>query len=981
MKRFLSLFLSIAIVFSSVNIVNAQENVDIKYITVQVEFSDNIGTTEDLQFMAIGNNVYANAEELGTRLGYQVSISDTNVVIANREKSGTVPYGMTVFYYDSTKISHMLFTKMADYEAAFESVKNEKGAWIPLEQSLLLLNSSMLIVDNTILIDMPSKNIIDIYMDILKENQKYLFDWQEDIGLSEENEDTMGKASAVVTMFNGLLDLDGDSWVQFVQSFALDSSSYDAKYGEKLAMLFCTYSDDELEQQVKEMEDLMSHFNGEGALGKAINAIDKDLDEKIDDLLKTSNELKSKIDTNNNESIVAYNKSYQALENACDKADFFSDATELYTKVGKEVSEATSFLDKFYKVAEVVGFASEFQNQDEFAVSALTKFVSDSESQSVMSKAMKESIEDYTTILQTNVAGYSAIRYLEENYDDLIFEATNLVSSLGLPAQLMLIGWDVMSDNIPFYKEGLNNADSYMLFMYANIFQADAIEAYQTLRNATFDDVENITLEKLYEVSQYCYTYLKSCYIARNAALGSLKEETKASVPYLIEYQNSINEEIAGYLVQLKNAEVTNDSKCYGFLPSDNAEYVKKYDGSKLANIIEKADSQKEPVLDSYEESLKNILSESISEPILNFICDDFDNNGVYEGIAFCGECSSEDGSYFGTLYFVTQNGVEVIREEDGYWNSGVVYDFGDKKIIGITRYFTTCGLSYYYEIDGMTFKELEGSGYGEGFQDEDGKMYMTDSQYDAGVDGMGHTWNLYYFYWEDDLKEYGGIEISEEQFLEYDGAETILEKILKDGYEITSIYKRQNNIININCCDEYYNQNVRVLLKDECVQSFPIGEKGFYESGIIKPALIPSIATYENEDNKILDDVIENSRECYYEIENQQNLYTVEEEVNYVRYVSNGVMRKIVLYPDESELRDMTETYYYDENGKLVFAFVYDAQNEFRYYFHEGLIYRYIDNSGKIYDYETGKDPYEVEDAGKISSNGELEKHYYYGD
>ena len=66
----------------------------------------------------------------------------------------------------------MLFTKMADYEAAFESVKNEKGAWIPLEQSLLLLNSSMLIVDNTILIDMPSKNIIDIYMDILKDNQK-----------------------------------------------------------------------------------------------------------------------------------------------------------------------------------------------------------------------------------------------------------------------------------------------------------------------------------------------------------------------------------------------------------------------------------------------------------------------------------------------------------------------------------------------------------------------------------------------------------------------------------------------------------------------------------------------------------------------------------------------------------------------------------------------------------------------------------------
>lgn len=58
--------------------------------------------------------------------------------------------------------------------------------WIPLEYSLLLLNSSMLVVDNTILIDMPSKNIIDIYMDVLKNNQTYLFDWQDDIGISEK---------------------------------------------------------------------------------------------------------------------------------------------------------------------------------------------------------------------------------------------------------------------------------------------------------------------------------------------------------------------------------------------------------------------------------------------------------------------------------------------------------------------------------------------------------------------------------------------------------------------------------------------------------------------------------------------------------------------------------------------------------------------------------------------------------------------------
>lgn len=104
-----------------------------------------------------------------------------------------------------------------------------------------------------------------------------------------------------------------------------------------------------------------------------------------------------------------------------------------------------------------------------------------------------------------------------------------------------------------------------MLSMYASIFQADSFTSYQTLRNSIFSDVNNITPENLYKISQYCYTYLKFCYITRDAALGALSEGTKTAVPDLIEYQNNINEEIAGYLVQLKNADKTNESKCYGF--------------------------------------------------------------------------------------------------------------------------------------------------------------------------------------------------------------------------------------------------------------------------------------------------------------------------------------------------------------------------------------------------------------------------------
>lgn len=105
-------------------------------------------------------------------------------------------------------------------------------------------------------------------------------------------------------------------------------------------------------------------------------------------------------------------------------------------------------------------------------------------------------------------------------------------------------------------------------------------------------------------------------------------------------------------------------------------------------------------------------------------------------------------------------------------------------------------------------------------------------------------TWNVYYFYWDNGLREYGGTSISTEEFATYSGSNVILQKISEDGFYITSIYKRQNGIININCCDGWSNANVRVILENENEVS-PFAEEYYYEEGIIKAALIPEIATY----------------------------------------------------------------------------------------------------------------------------------------
>ena len=651
MKRVISLLLCIVLWISSTNIVLAKENKEDVYTTISVEFSDNIGVIEDLQIMIKNNHVYANAEQLGVRLGYEIKILEEYVAIYNQRASQTIPYSLTAFYYGSTKVAHMLFYQMVEnYEAPFETVKNENGIWIPLEYSLLLLNSSMLIVDNTILVDMPSKNIIDIFTDITKSKGKYDFNWQKDIGISEKNQNTMGKASFIVTTFDGILGMEGESWAQFVQSFALDSSSYDVKYGEELAKLFCTYSNKELKEATSNLKSTMSYFNGKGTIGKTISILEEYGDEKIGKLLERSEELKSKIDVNNSKSILSYNKAYQALENACDQADFFSDATDLYMQVGKEVQKATSLLDKFYKVAEVIGFATEFKNQDEFTVRALAEFVSNSASDGAMSKVMKESIKNYINILQTDIASYSFLRYLKENYDDLIFDAADLTSALPLSARALLLAWDIASKVFPFYENGLEHTDSFMLSMYAGILKADAFMAYESIKSFVFRDSSHINAEHLYKMSEYCYTYLKACYITRNAALGSLTDDMKKNFPNIIEYQNEINQEIASYLILLKNANVTNERGCYGFLLEDNRNYLKNYNEKALLKIVG-VDSTSEIIENK---SQREIITEHM-EAETGLYCKwlmhgDFDKDGSEDAVVFV--CTSDTDYSDGEVWY-----------------------------------------------------------------------------------------------------------------------------------------------------------------------------------------------------------------------------------------------------------------------------------------------------------------------------------------
>jgi len=662
MKRVISFFLCAIMLMSSTYTALAKETTDISYNTLSVEFSDKLGTTEELNVMVTEEHLYVDAEQLGDRLGYQVEVGNEYVAIYNKNFSNTVPYGLTTFYYDSTKVRHMLFNKMVDYEAPFKIVKNSDGVWIPFEFSLLLLNSSDVVLDNQVHIEMPQKNIVDIYMDILKNNDRYLFDWKSDAGASEGSIFAMGTGAYFVQVFSGILDKDGASWSQLIDSFYLKMDSYDRKYAENFARMFCTYSDEELTLNAKAMKEKMKPFNGDNWVAKSIKKVDDIIDDNIGDLSEKTADLKKKIDVENGTSVAKFNKSYQELDKMCNTADYFSDMTDPFLTASKEFKNVTSFLDVFYKISEVIGYASEFKNQDEFAVKSLDTLIKKSDSSCVMSKAMKDSMGDYKKTLETDIVAYSAYNYLMNNMTDLFTDTIDISTTiLDMDSKLYLLAWDIAKGAIPLVKNSLSNTDCFLQSMYAGIIQSDTFSTYINKRNVVFRDAKNITPENLYELSQYCYAYLKSCYITRDAAVGSLTEKTKKNNPTYESTQKMVNQEIAKCLVKLKDADKTNKYGCYGFLPENNKQYLSEYDdGTLIQCVINGVD-----VNSVYQEYIKN-------KEYNDYIKDEWKSNNPSQY----------------AIIDIDQDGENelIIRDENDGCSSFSVFRYNDdeQKVIGI---------------------------------------------------------------------------------------------------------------------------------------------------------------------------------------------------------------------------------------------------------------------------------------------------------
>lgn len=584
MKKLASILALLSTIFSiCVPTVLAAKDASLsQYGTIAVEFSDNDGNIETLDAMVLGDDFYVRADQLGLRLGYAIRSDEANVVIYNKQLDSDLPYTYVQFTFGTTDVHSFWGTS---YQAPCKAIKDEQGMWVPFEYTLLMLNSSLLIVDDVATVTMPERDLMDEMLALSQKTEEYTFAWDDDFGYTETETEAIAGISHVINVFRGALDGDIASWSSLALQFFGKSTPYDSKYGEKLAMLICTDSDEEFSNSIKEVKDGVSRISG-GSLGKMLDKVSTS-DEDIGTLTNLCNQYLEEIKAGNSSATYMYNQTYNQLEKALGEDTLFS-------AVKEQIKPYTTLLDWGLKVAEVVGYASDYTSKEEFALNALKAYLRSGSETMNSSEATVKALEINADLLSSNIAVYSLSRFLENNLYSWIKSGLHLSDYIGTQGSIVLLAWEIASNHVPFIKNGLSAADKFELGLYATVLQFDAYTDFADERRDIMNRMnENIDSEEFYYLAQICYIYLKNCYVTRDAALATLENRTsdvQEKIEDLKTYQNSINTEIAEHLATLKTATEDNDGLPFGFLVEDNNNYLEIYDASKLIEIF-KAES------------------------------------------------------------------------------------------------------------------------------------------------------------------------------------------------------------------------------------------------------------------------------------------------------------------------------------------------------------------------------------------------------
>ena len=209
------------------------------------------------------------------------------------------------------------------------------------------------------------------------------------------------------------------------------------------------------------------------------------------------------------------------------------------------------------------------------------------------------------------------------------------------------------------------------------------------------------------------------------------------------------------------------------------------------------------------------LISNHIPEPrLIPLMTGDLDGNGTEELLAVYGEADIEYGNaYGGELWYACGDNVQRLIWPMGQLPVGnfrKVRSGGDT-LIGWEMLAVTDSASEYYVIEGdhLTNVMIDGFARMALIQNAQGEFRARHSTYDFTDEGMGHTWKVYWYYYDAERNtfvQYDGHEITTDEFFSYDGAQLAYDELFAENsrHELKNILLYDNGII----CVNYYEKS-----------------------------------------------------------------------------------------------------------------------------------------------------------------------------
>lgn len=248
----------------------------------------------------------------------------------------------------------------------------------------------------------------------------------------------------------------------------------------------------------------------------------------------------------------------------------------------------------------------------------------------------------------------------------------------------------------------------------------------------------------------------------------------------------------------------------------------------------------------------------------------DFDGDGTNEMFALVQKEPSDSrwdeeiGVMGGRLWYVNADGaIEVMSRPTPYYKDPEVLKFDGQSVLPLHQVFATGMRTYLWGVLGGKPYELNASGRINGLSvNEYGEIEGTGEDYNASWSKesnsfIGHTRNTYYFYYDHgNIREYGGVDITWEDFCRIPGIEAVKEKIeteiFSQGGKIQSIYYRGNGIAAVNLeKEEQYSvnySNLQLRITENGVQICTFMNDSEYSEGTVGCALLDELAMYPEE-------------------------------------------------------------------------------------------------------------------------------------